>query len=107
MAKQESVVEQVKALQEQIESLRAGAIAELLAKREDIDKQLQELGHSDSPAAKVKAAKGLRKSKPLAERYCEYCKIKGHDARAHRTLAPGKKFSESQLNDLRAAGKIA
>jgi len=64
-------LEKINSLKEEIERLRQPAIDELLARKKEIDAQLEELGYF------AKAAKGGKR----APKKCRICNTVGHTAR--------------------------
>ncbi|MEX2284863.1 MAG: hypothetical protein WEE89_20415 [Gemmatimonadota bacterium] len=87
------------------ERLRADAIRELLEERKRIDSELRMLGHagrellSENVSARHEQdGQGRRARRAGKKPHCPYCDIDGHDGRAHRGQADGKrKFTTAEL----------
>lgn len=112
--KQLSVVDEVLALQKQLDERKQSAIDALLEQERAIKEQLSLLGFTQSAAPSYRRPPQQRSSAPAAPRapqtakvpgqlYCRYCNTHGsHDARAHRGQAVKKAFSASELSALKA-----
>jgi hypothetical protein len=96
-----SVLEQLKKLDEQRTKLLDGAKAEAMKKAEEAIAELKELGFDYRLVHGAESSGGGKKrastQKPAAERHCDICDANGHDARAHRSQNPKKKFTAKEL----------
>src|SRR4051812_4991198 len=84
-----SVLEQLRKLDEQRAQLLEGAKAAALKKGEEAVAELKELGFDYRLVHGAESSGGGKKrastQKPAAERHCDICDTSGHDARAHRS----------------------
>jgi hypothetical protein len=101
------------------DKLRQEAIAELLAQRRDINRELRALGYEPEadthevqrPAPKSEPAGGildLLEHKPrrrISGRHCGVCNVDGHDGRAHRGQSPKRPFTDAELAELGLHGR--
>lgn len=77
-----------------MDSLFQAAIDEQLAIIHTAEQTLGELGYNGAPKKKT----GSRNTDP-SKRHCPLCDADGHDARAHRTQDPKKKFTQKELQE--------
>lgn len=75
-------------------------------KSEEINRRLEELrslGWSPSGTRRTEKERKPRNEKPQGDRECPICKVKGHDARAHRSQGKDKKpFTPDELKKFAA-----
>lgn len=92
-----SIVDEVKALQAQLETKRGQAIESLLGQKREIEQTLQSLGWVPPTGTR-----SIRRTKPVSQRFCKICNTTGsHDARAHKTQGSKKRpFTAEELADL-------
>ena len=110
------IVDEVMRLQTDLAAKKDLAIKTLLEQRADIERKLKALGWTaeeeqepitnfqrttqpEPPTSTPPPSRrdGVRAQKPPADRFCKYCSIQGHDARAHRGQAKPKAFTKSEL----------
>lgn len=97
MAK-DNLVEEARQARKEAEAKTKAAIEHLLAQKDEIDKQLAELGYKPAAAPKPSVQKTAAKQK--ADLYCKTCEMKGHDGRLHKQHP--EKFTEEELKTLAA-----
>jgi len=97
-----SVLEKLKALDEQRSKLLEGAKAEALDKANKAIEELNALGFhyilTEEGSGRGKKASGIRR--PMKDEACPICKFKTsplHDGRAHRSQEKKKPFTQAEL----------
>jgi len=90
------VQEALKAMQN-IETLKQGAIDELLEQRNTIDEQLSQLGYNQPKSTKGKTTRQRDPNKPCG--ICLFVTEPSHDGRAHKNRSQ-KPFTSEELKEL-------
>ena len=105
MAENLSIVQQIKALDEQRSKLRETAKAEALAKANEAVEDLNAMGFkyaltdlTTKPKAKAATVKREPSGAPCG--YCGFATIPPHDKRSHRTQKKKRPFTDAELKEL-------
>jgi hypothetical protein len=95
----ESITERAIKLQQELNEIRQQAVTELLQKRDLIDQQLRSFGwQPKSTQGEARTAAKPYPTKAPGDKMCPFCKISGHDGRAHRSQGAQKeKFTRDEL----------
>lgn len=93
MAK-DNLVEEARQARKDAEAKTKAAIEHLLAQKDEIDKQLAELGYKPTVPKKATVQKAT------GELFCKKCNAKGHDLRLHKRHP--EKFTEEELKAMAA-----
>jgi hypothetical protein len=97
MAKEtQNLVEEARQARKDAEVKVKAAIEHLLAKKDEIEKELAELGYQPAAAPKATGQKASSKQKPNL--HCDLCGVDGHDGRLHKRHP--EKFAEAELKAL-------